>query len=119
MAKESKINEYKRIEDFIMFSEQGNKVGATVELRKQIVTQKVHPEETSEMKSEIDMYLLFVDYTFAVGTNTKKVSKSYMYGSSVESLNDGKINKNVANERLKMDYKRLKSAKIEFEEKFF
>jgi len=119
MTKGSEINTCNRIEDFIALSELGNKVSATVELRKQLVTQKVHPEETDEMKSEIDMYLLFVDYTFAVGTNTKKVSKSYMYSSTVESLNDSKIDKNIANERLKMDYKRLKSAKIEIEEKYF
>ena len=119
MTNESKIDEYKRIEDFILLSEQDNKVSATVELRKQIVTQKVHPEDTAEMKTEVDMYLLFGDYTFSVGTNKKKVSKSYMYGSTIEATNDAKISKNIANERLKMDYKRLKNAKVELEEKYF
>jgi hypothetical protein len=71
------------------------------------------------MKGEVDMYLLFGDYTFTVGKDVKKVSKIYMYGSSEESLNDAKINKSIANERLKMDYKRLLDAKIILEEKFF
>ena len=119
MEKKTEINEYNRIEDFILLSEQGTKVSATVELRKQIVTQKVHPEDTAEMKAEVDMYLLIGDYTFSVGTNTKKVSKSYMYGSTIESTNDAKISKNIANERLKMDFKRLKNGKIKFEQKFF
>jgi len=119
MAKNPQITEYNRIEDFIGLSEQGNKVSATVELRKQIVTQKVHPEDTSEMKPDVDMYLLFGDYTFSVGTNTKKVSKSYMYGSTTESTKDAKISKNIANQRLKMDYKRLNTAKVELKEKYF
>ena len=119
MTKGSEINTCNRIEDFIVLSEQVDKVSATVELRKQIVTQKVHPEDTAEMKNEVDMYLLFGDYTFSVGTNTKKVSKSYMYGSTIEATNDAKISKNIANERLKMDYKRLKNAKVELEEKYF
>lgn len=108
-----------RIEDFIALAREGNQVNASIELRKQLVSQKVHPEETEEMKGEIDMYLLFGDYTFTVGKDVKKVSKIYMYGSSEESLNDSKVNKSIANERLKMDCKRLSDAKIIFEEKYF
>lgn len=108
-----------RIEDFIALAREGKQVNASIELRKQLVSQKVHPEETEEMKGEIDMYLLFGDYTFTVGKDVKKVSKIYMYGSSEESLTDSKVNKSIANERLKMDYKRLSDAKIIFEEKYF
>jgi len=42
-----------------------------------------------------------------------------MYESTEESLNDARINKSIANERLKMDYKRMKDANITFEEKYF
>jgi hypothetical protein len=108
-----------RIEDYIAIAKEGKKVNVSVELRKHLVSEKVHPGATEEMKGEMDMYLLFGDYAFTVGNDTKKVSKIYMYGSSAESLNDSKINKSIANERLKMDYKRMHEAKIDFEEKYF
>ncbi len=115
----SEITELNRIEDFIALAKEGERVNVSVELRKQNVSQKVHPEETEEMKTEISMYLLFGDYTFTVGENVKKISKSYMVGSTEESLSDARVDKNIANERLKMDYKRLMDAKIVLEEKFF
>lgn len=108
-----------RIEDFIALAKEGKQVTASIELKKQLVSQKVHPEETEGMKGEIDMYLLIGNYSFTVGGKTNTVSKIYVYGSTEESLNDAKINKSIANERLKMDYKRLLDAKITLEEKYF
>lgn len=108
-----------RIEDFVALAKEGKDVNAEVNLRKQLVSQKVHPGETEVMKSEVDMYLLLANYAFTVGNWKKVVSKIYVYGSSEESLNDAKINMSIANERLKMDYRRLKEAKIIFEEKYF
>jgi hypothetical protein len=108
-----------RIEDFIALAVEGKQVNASIELRKKIVSEKVHPGTFEEMKDEVDMYLLFGDYTFSVGKDVKKISKIYMYGSSEESLNETNINKSIADARLKMDYKRLQDAKIILEEKFF
>ena len=42
-----------------------------------------------------------------------------MHGCFDESTVDAKINKHVANERLKVDYKRLSEANIKIEEKYF
>ncbi len=108
-----------RIEDFIALAVEGKQVNASIELRKKIVSEKVHPGTFEEMKDEVDMYLLFGDYTFLVGKDVKKISKIYMYGSSEESLNETNINKSIADARLKMDYKRLQDAKIILEETFF
>lgn len=108
-----------RIEDFIALAKEGKDVALDIELRKQPVSQKVHPGDSEEMKSEIDMYLLVADYHFRVGDWKKTVSKVYVYGSGEESLNETKINTSIANERLKMDYQRLRDAHISFEEKFF
>ena len=119
MVEVSGKGELRRIEDFISLAKKGEDVNVTIDLRHEFVSQKMHPGDTEKLKGAIDMYLLFGDYTFSVGTNTKKVSKSYMYGSTIESTNDAKISKNIANERLKMDYKRLKNAKVELEEKYF
>jgi hypothetical protein len=108
-----------RIEDFIALAMEGKKVDASIELRKKLVSEKVHPGTFNTMKGEVDMYLLFGDYTFSVGKEGKKISKIYMYGSSEESRNEANVNKSIANARLKMDYKRLHDAKIILEEKFF
>lgn len=111
--------EFGRIEDYIAFAKKGKDVHAEVELKKKLVTQKVHPGDTEDMKSEIDMYLLIGAYTFRVGNEVKQVSKVYMYGSLEEPPGVFWVNINIANTRLKMDYKRLKDAKIIFEEKYF
>jgi hypothetical protein len=108
-----------RIEDFIAVARSGRTVLSSIELLRVPVIQKVHPGGTEDMKSEIQMYLLSANYNFTVGKDSKKVSKVYVYGSAEESLNDAKINKHIANERLKMDYKRMQEVKIQFEEKYF
>ena len=111
--------EFGRIEDVIAFAREGKDVQAEIELRKQVVTQKVHPGDTEDMKSEIDMYLLIGVYTFWIEKEVKQVSKVYMYGSLEEPPGVFWVNVNIANARLKMDYQRLKDVKIAFEEKYF
>lgn len=108
-----------RLEDFIASAKKGLKISATVDLEKQYVTQKVHPENTEEFKSEVNMYLLLGNFTFKIGNEERKVSKVYMFGSAQESANDARININIANARLRDDYKRLAAANIYFEEKSF
>ena len=119
MVEISGKGELLRIEDFIALAKEGKDVNVTVDLRQHFVSQKIHPGDTEELKDAIDMYLLFGDYTFKIGNWKKLVSKVYMYGSTGESLNDTKINKSIANERLKLDYQRLKDVNIHFEEKYF
>jgi hypothetical protein len=111
--------ELMRIENFIDLAKKGKDVRLEIELKKQVVSQKLHPGDTEEEKRQIDMYLLMGNYMFAVDGNVNKVSKVYVYGSAEESLHTLKINIYIANERLKMDYKRLKEVDIEFEEKYF
>ncbi len=110
---------FQRLEDFISLAKTGEKVNAEITLRKEIVTQKVHPQQTEEMKSEKEMYLLIADFAFNVKGNVKTISKSYMYGSVEESITDKKLAINIANARLKMDYDRLKEGGVIFEEKYF
>jgi hypothetical protein len=108
-----------RLEDCIALAMAGKIVHADIELGKQLVREKVHPEETEEMKAEIDMYLLVGDYTFNIEGEACNVSKVYMFGSLEESLDAAKVDKSVANERLKMDYLRLRDANVTIEEKYF
>lgn len=119
MAEVSEIGDYGRIEDFIALAKEGKDVQVAIDLKKQVVAQKVHPGITEDMKDEVDMYLLTADYVFKVGKDMKLVSKVYMFGSSDESPDAVKVNKSIANARLKMDYQRLRGAKITFEEKYY
>ncbi|MBW1741013.1 MAG: hypothetical protein JRJ42_07750 [Deltaproteobacteria bacterium] len=43
-----------RVEDFIVLAKGGQKVEAEIELRKQILTQKAHPDETEMRRNEVD-----------------------------------------------------------------
>ncbi len=119
MAGVNEISDLGRIEDFIALAKEGKDVHAAIDLKKQVVAQKVHPDETEDMKGEIDMYLLIADYIFRVGKNAKPVAKVYMFGSSEESPDAAKVNKSIANARLKIDYQRMRDANITFEEKYF
>jgi len=83
------------------------------------VKQKVHPEETEEMRDEVDMYLLIGDFTFMIDDRPRTISKVYVLGSMGEPSDATKINRSIANERLKMDYRRLKEVNMTFEERFF
>jgi hypothetical protein len=107
------------LEDFIRLAKEGEDVRVSVELRKEHIPVKVHPAHSEEGKSETESYLLVGDYTCTVGEEVYQVPKVYVFGSAEESLEAGKMHKNIANERLKRDYRRLQEAKIKVEERFF
>jgi len=119
MAERFEKGEMLRLEDFMSLAREGKDVKLSVSLSKQTFAQKVHPGDTEEMRAELDMYMLLADYSFNVGSWVKKVSKIYVAGAVGEPLNAGRQNVHVANERLRMDYKRLKEAYIKFEEQYF
>ena len=119
MVEVSGKSELLRIEDFIALAKEGKDVNVTIDLRQEFISRKMHHGDTEELKGELAMYLLFGDYTFKIGDWEKVVSKVYMYGSTGESLNDTRIAKSIANERLRLDYQRLKDVNIHFEEKYF
>ena len=108
-----------RLEDFIDVARKGQKVGLAIDLRKSLFRQKVHPEETDDMTVEQDMYFLIGDFKFNVPGKIATIPKVYVLGSLGESPTESQVNRQVANERLKMDYHRIKNAGIAFEEKYF
>jgi len=119
MAGATDKSEPVRLEDFMALAREGKEVLLSVELKKMIVTQKVHPYEAEEMKSEIDMYLLAADFLFTVGRAISKVSKIYVTGIVGEPKDTAKQNIFIANTRLKLDYKRLEDSHIKFEKKYW
>ena len=108
-----------RLEDFISLAEKGETVDLTVVLNKQFATRKFDPYTMGDPEDEIVMYMLSADYVFTVGEEVREVTKYYVSGIEGESRDDMERNIYVANERLKMDYKRLEQAKIIFSEKFW
>ena len=119
MVNSTEASQPARLEDVIELAKKGKQVQMEIELRKQPVTQKVHPQQTAEMKDEIETYLLIGDYTFKVEGKISKVSKVYMYAAVEGSANSVQVNRNIVNMRLQVDYGRLKAANITIEEKYF
>ncbi len=107
------------LEDFIQLAKEGKDVRLSVELREQYIPGKVHPAHTGDGKSETESYLLIAEYTCSVREEVHQVPKVYVFGSAEESLKTAKMHKNIANERLKRDYRRLQEAKINVDEKYF
>jgi len=108
-----------RLEYFIQLAKKRKKVEVEVTLRKEFVEQKVHPDETDDSTGMTHMYLLLGDFLCECEGESSTISKIYVYGTEEESVSSGRVNQSVANARLKMDYQRLKDAKIKFEEKYF
>ena len=108
-----------RLEDFIALAKQGQHIEVSIDLKKQIVLPKVNKGESGNIEIESDFYVLFGEYSFNVEGNVKKVLKPYMSGVSEESSNTALREVQIANERLEMDFNRLREANIIFEEKYF
>jgi len=113
------ISMFGRLEDFISLAKQGQHIEVSIDLKKQIVIPKVNQGESGDRKIESELYVLSGEYSFIAEGNVRKVSKPYMYGVSEESTNMALREIQIANERLKMDYNRLREADIIFEEKYF
>jgi hypothetical protein len=110
---------FSRLEDFISLARKGEDVGLTITLNKQILTRKFEPYTAGDSEDEVDMYIFSADYFFLFKGKTYEVTKLYAFGVEGEPLDITKHNITVADERLKMDYKRLRDADIAFEEKFW
>ena len=110
---------FDRLEDFISLAKQGPHIEVSIDLKKQIVIPKVNQGESGDVKIESELYVLLGEYSFNVEGNVRKVSKPYMYGVSEESTKMALREMQIANERLKMDFNRLREANIIFKEKYF
>jgi hypothetical protein len=112
-------NMFSRLEDFISIARKGENVELSIVLDKRLFTRKFDTHTVGDPGDEIDMYILSADYFFIVEGKTHQVTKVYQLGIEGEFADTTRRNINVANERLKMDYKRLREANIVFEEKFW
>jgi len=108
-----------RLEDVIRIANEGQRVDMEVELKTLPMIQEVHAKEADKKPHNINSYLLIAYYTFKIDLQSYKCSKVYMFGAIEESLTTKEMNKDIANARLEMDYKRLRDAHVHFQEEFF
>ena len=117
---EREVSYKERLEDFIALAISRNKGRFEVNLRKEIVKRKVFPEETDNLKVEKDLYLLMADFTLVdLNDKSRKVTKIYAFGDINENEVEEKLIRTIANERIKLDYQRLRDADIKCQERFF
>jgi hypothetical protein len=106
-----------RLEDLIQMAEKGKKVEGDVVLHKVPVTLKSHPE--AGITEDQEAFLLNAAYRFHAEGTTYSVSKNYVTVLPTASVSVARSNRAIANDRLKADYKRLSTAGISAEEKYF
>jgi hypothetical protein len=106
MGKQNGYDE--RVEDLVSLAKSGKGGQIEVNLSKEIVKQTTHTEETDDLKEEKDLYLL-IGYFKMLDAREKhhEVTKVYAIGNINDTEIEEKIIRNIANERLKMDYRRL------------
>jgi hypothetical protein len=108
-----------RLESFIELAKSSKPVKIVVDLYSRNIKQLGRPEATDAVTDESDMSLLIADFIPRGLEGEPRVTKVYAVSPIDENEVDAKVTRSIANERLKMDYKRLQDARIEFEEKFF
>lgn len=110
-----------RLDDFIKAGLAGKAVQLEIKLRKSYTQQLSRSEATDDISVETDLCLYLADFraTPAVGDIPVVVTKVYALSPINESEVDDKTTRRIANERLRMDFGRLKEARIRFEEKYF
>ncbi len=99
-----------RLEDIIKLAQAGNRIEGEVNQARITATCKVHPE--AEIVEEKEAYFLKAMFRFKLADQVYRVEKVYVMGFSDEDLDTTRLNKNIANSRLKEDFRRLKEAGV-------
>ncbi len=108
-----------RLEDLISLAKDGHLVEASAELKRHIVTPKGHPDHIAHDKNETEMYILLAEFNFKAASEFRKVAKIYAFGTLEEPIDSTEQNLRFADERLRIDYERLRDANIAIEEVYF
>ncbi len=118
MAVEDAVRGLKeRLEDFIKISLSGKTVRIEVKIYQKIISPVSRSEPTDDTNIATNMCLLMADFRSVGGP--EMVTKVYAICPMNENEVDAKTTRQLANQRLKMDYDRLKEANIIFQEKYF
>lgn len=122
MASETRTTGLKeRLDDLIKIALSGKPVQLEIKLHESYIKQVSQSEATDDIDVETDRCLFMADFraTPAVRDIPEIVTKVYALCPINENEIDAKTTRRIANDRLKLDYIRLKEARIRFEEKYF
>jgi hypothetical protein len=110
-----------RLDDFIKLAGSGQTVELEIKLHRDIVKHVSQAESTDDINIETDMALLMADFkkTGSAAGDPEIVSKVYAICPINENEIDAKTTRHVANQRLLLDFARLKDAGVNFESVFF
>ena len=97
------------------------KIALTITVYQKLVKQVEQAESTDDIPIETDMRLFMADFTPTrpIPDHPAKISKVYAIGLVNETEINEKTVRHIANQRLEMDYARLKDAGIVFEAPHF
>jgi hypothetical protein len=121
MTKESaKTGRLTRIETYLEMAQSGQEIGLEVKLHKEIIKQSLLTDEADNLRIEKDIYLLMADYIPKTTLEEPNiVSKVYAFGTINENDVEERTIRLIANERLQIDYNRLRDAGVDFQESKF
>jgi hypothetical protein len=121
MTKENaKTGRLTRIETYLEMAQSGQEVGLEVKLHKEIIKQSLLTDEADNLRIEKDIYLLMADYIPKTTLEEPNiVSKVYAFGTINENDVEERTIRLIANERLQIDYDRLRDAGVDFQEAEF
>jgi len=110
-----------RLEDLIDLAKTGKTIQLQTRLYKKWVRQVSQSNATGDPDSETENCLYMADFMViqAEPEMPEKITKAYMVCSINDIELQGETTRRIANERLRMDYARLKGADISVEEKSF
>ncbi|MDX9786472.1 MAG: hypothetical protein RBT11_06840 [Desulfobacterales bacterium] len=110
-----------RLDNFINRAKSGQTVKLQIKVYRNLIKQVNQSEATDDIDIETDRCLLMADFTSTRRAQEKSdtVTKVYAVCPINESDVDDRTTRHIANERLKMDYARLKDANILFEATYF
>jgi hypothetical protein len=110
-----------RLDGFIKLAQTGQTIQLQINVYRNIVKQTSQSESTDDIDIATDMCLLMADFAPTADAPAKpaKVTKVYAICPINEIEVNEKITRHIANERLRMDYARLKEGKVKFEELYF
>ena len=118
-SESNRVKDFARLEDVIFLANNGKFVKGFVRLAKQLVEIRIRPETSETCAEWTQAYLLLGNYIFLFDDRATEISKVYAFGKARSDGLVSVLDKMVANERLKVDFMRLKAARVEIEEKYF
>jgi hypothetical protein len=110
-----------RLDDFLELAQTGQTVQLRIAVYQRLIKQVSQSGATDDIDIEMDMRLLMADFMPISAAQDKPamVTKVYAICPVNESEIEAKTTRHIANERLRVDFDRLRDGNVQFEETYF